>query len=271
MPVPATVQAVLAARIDRLAPEEKGLLQTAAVLGTDVPFAPAAGHCGRARGGAAPQPGAPASGGSFCMRPACFPSRIHLQARPDARGGLRQSPAGATQGLHARLVEAIEALAPTEPRNWGSFGRSPDQVERLAHHALRGEVWDKAVLYCQQAGARAYDRAAFREAVAASSKPSRPSRTCPRTATPRVLAIDLRLALGRRADQLGEYGGTCPVGRGRGPGEGARRSGPAGTGARRYGLVLRITGDLDGAMAASRQALDLAVALGDSALQAQAS
>jgi predicted ATPase len=29
---------VLAARIDRLAPEEKGLLQTAAVLGTDVPF-----------------------------------------------------------------------------------------------------------------------------------------------------------------------------------------------------------------------------------------
>ena len=39
MPVPATGQAVLAARIDRLAPEEKGLLQTAAVLGTDVPFA----------------------------------------------------------------------------------------------------------------------------------------------------------------------------------------------------------------------------------------
>src|SRR5262249_30545226 len=38
MPVPATVQAVLAARIDRLAPEDKRLLQTAAVLGTDVPF-----------------------------------------------------------------------------------------------------------------------------------------------------------------------------------------------------------------------------------------
>src|SRR5262249_48333940 len=35
--VPATVQAVLAARIDRLPPEEKRLLQTAAVIGTDVP------------------------------------------------------------------------------------------------------------------------------------------------------------------------------------------------------------------------------------------
>ena len=34
--VPATVQAVLAARIDRLPPEEKQLLQTAAVIGTEV-------------------------------------------------------------------------------------------------------------------------------------------------------------------------------------------------------------------------------------------
>src|SRR5262249_54821637 len=36
--VPATVQAVLAARIDRLPPEEKRLLQTAAVVGTEVPL-----------------------------------------------------------------------------------------------------------------------------------------------------------------------------------------------------------------------------------------
>jgi class 3 adenylate cyclase len=36
--VPATVQAVLAARIDRLSPEDKRLLQTAAVIGTEVPF-----------------------------------------------------------------------------------------------------------------------------------------------------------------------------------------------------------------------------------------
>src|SRR5262249_44002154 len=35
--VPATVQAVLAARIDRLAPEDKRLLQAASVIGKDVP------------------------------------------------------------------------------------------------------------------------------------------------------------------------------------------------------------------------------------------
>ena len=51
--VPATVQAVLAARIDRLAPEDKRLLQTAAVIGKDVPLSAAAGHCRAARGGAA--------------------------------------------------------------------------------------------------------------------------------------------------------------------------------------------------------------------------
>lgn len=38
MQVPATVQAVLAARIDRLPPEDKRLLQTASVIGTEVPF-----------------------------------------------------------------------------------------------------------------------------------------------------------------------------------------------------------------------------------------
>ncbi|MGH9651516.1 MAG: ATP-binding protein, partial [Terriglobales bacterium] len=37
--VPATVQAILAARIDRLAPDDKHLLQSAAVIGKDVPYA----------------------------------------------------------------------------------------------------------------------------------------------------------------------------------------------------------------------------------------
>src|SRR5687767_11015573 len=36
--VPATVQAMLAARIDRLAPEDKRLLQTSSVVGKDVSY-----------------------------------------------------------------------------------------------------------------------------------------------------------------------------------------------------------------------------------------
>jgi hypothetical protein len=47
--------------------------------------------------------------------------------------------------LHARIVEAIERL---------SADRLPEQVERLAQHAFRGEVWDKAVAYSRQAGTK---------------------------------------------------------------------------------------------------------------------
>ena len=36
--IPATIQAILAARIDRLPPEDKPLLQAASVIGKDVPF-----------------------------------------------------------------------------------------------------------------------------------------------------------------------------------------------------------------------------------------
>src|SRR5881396_1644704 len=85
------------------------------------------------------------------------------------------------------LVEALEALAPE---------RVAEQVDRLAHHAQRGEVWDKAVTYCQQAGTRAYDRAAFREAVIYFEQALQALAHLPEPGDTRVLAIDLRLALG---------------------------------------------------------------------------
>ena len=51
--------------------------------------------------------------------------------------------------LHARIVERLEAL---------DANRLVDQIDRLAHHALRGAVWDKAVAYCRQAGTKAMTR-----------------------------------------------------------------------------------------------------------------
>ena len=136
MPVPATVQAVLAARIDRLPPEDKRLLQTAAVIGTDVPFAllraiadvpEAALHRGLAHLQAA----------EFLYETRLFPEPEytfkHALTHEVAYGSLLLER---RRVLHARLVEALEALAPE---------RVAEQVERLAHHALRGEVWDKAV------------------------------------------------------------------------------------------------------------------------------
>ena len=59
--------------------------------------------------------------------------------------------------LHAHIVEALETLAPRPD------GRA--QVERLAHHALQGEVWDKAFRYSPQAGTKAFASSAYREAI----------------------------------------------------------------------------------------------------------
>ena len=220
------MQAVLAARIDRLPPEEKRLLQTAAVIGTEVPLPllqaiaellEAALHRGLAHLQAA----------EFLYETRLFPDHEytfkHALTHEVAYGSLLQER---RRGLHARLVEALEALAPE---------RVAEQVERLAHHALRGEVWDKAVTYCQQAGARAHDRAAFGEAVAAFDQALQALAHLPEDGDTRVLAIELRLALGGALRRTGRvWAAPRPVGRGRGPGQGARRSGLAGTGAGPY-------------------------------------
>ena len=154
--VPATVQAVLAARIDRLPPEEKRLLQTAAVIGTEVslPLLQAiaelpedALHRGLAHLQAA----------EFLYETRLFPEREytfkHALTHEVAYSSLLLER---RRVLHARIVEALEALA---------GDRLAEQVERLAHHALRGEVWDKALAYCRQAGEKAMARSAYREAV----------------------------------------------------------------------------------------------------------
>ena len=58
--------------------------------------------------------------------------------------------------LHAQIVQVIESLYPD---------RLIEQVERLAHHAVRGEVWEKAFAYLREAGTKAAGRSAHREAV----------------------------------------------------------------------------------------------------------
>jgi tetratricopeptide (TPR) repeat protein len=165
--------------------------------------------------------------------------------------------------LHARLVEALEALAPE---------RVAEQVERLAHHALRGEVWAKAVTYCQQAGTRAHDRAAFREAVAAFEQALQALAHVPENNDTRGRAIEFRFALDRPLLALGEHGRRLIL---LGEAEALARvlddQARLGRVLARLALGRVITGDYDGAMAVGQQALALATELGDSVLQEQAS
>jgi tetratricopeptide (TPR) repeat protein len=192
--VPATVHAVLAARIDRLPPEEKHLLQTAAVIGTDVslPLLQAiaelpeeALHRGLAHLQAA----------EFLYETRLFPDHAytfkHALTHEVAYGSLLQER---RRDVHAHIVEALEALAGDRGTEVAP-GRSPDQVERLAYHALRGEVWDKAVAYCRQAGEKALARSVHHEAVGYYEQALGALPHLPETRATREQAIDLRLAL----------------------------------------------------------------------------
>jgi tetratricopeptide (TPR) repeat protein len=184
--MPPTVQAVLAARIDRLPPEEKRLLQMAAVIGKDVPFAllqaitempEDALRLGLTHLQAA----------EFLYETSLFPELEytfkHALTHEVAYGGILHER---RRALHARIVEVMEQRA---------AGRLAEQVEQLAHHAVRGEVWEKVLLYCRQAGVKALARSANREAVAYFEQALAALTRLPDSRERREQAIDLRFDL----------------------------------------------------------------------------
>jgi class 3 adenylate cyclase/tetratricopeptide (TPR) repeat protein len=195
--IPATVQALLAARIDRLPPEDKRLLQTAAVIGTEVPLALlraiAEGSEEVLRRGLTQLQAA-----EFLYETRLFPESAYT-----FKHALTQQVAYETllqerrRVLHARIVVALEARA-------GDQGA--EQVERLAHHALRGAVWDKAVVYCRQAGEKGMARSAYREAVEYLDQALRALQHLPEQRDTIAQAVDLRLALRSALVSFGDWG-----------------------------------------------------------------
>jgi class 3 adenylate cyclase/tetratricopeptide (TPR) repeat protein len=91
--------------------------------------------------------------GAGPVRTRLFPERKftfkHALTHEVAYSGLLQER---RRGLHARIVEALERLY---------AARLDEQVERLAHHAFRGDVWDNACSYYRQAGAKAMEQSAY--------------------------------------------------------------------------------------------------------------
>ncbi len=154
--VPATVQTVLAARIDRLPPEEKDLLQCSAVIGKDVPFSLLNEIANRSeedlrRGLSSLQ------NAEFIYETSLFPELEytfkHALTYEVAYGGLLQSR---RRSLHGKIVEAIERIYSE---------RLPEHVEKLGIHAFRGDLWDKASEYLSQAADKAALRSANHEAA----------------------------------------------------------------------------------------------------------
>jgi class 3 adenylate cyclase/tetratricopeptide (TPR) repeat protein len=193
--MPATVQAILAARIDRLSPEDKRLLQAASVVGKDVPFTvleaiadlPEAGlREGLAR----------LQSAEFLYEARLFPDLEytfkHALTHEAAYGGVLQER---RRALHGRIVDALERL---------HENRLDEHVEALAHHAFVGEAWDRAVRYLRSSGARAHQRSASREAVTHLERALVALRHTPETPARAAQGIDVRLELRNALLPLGD-------------------------------------------------------------------
>src|SRR5262249_52258987 len=99
--------------------------------------------------------------------------------------------------LHTRIVEAIER---------SHADRLPEYVERLAHHASRGEVWRKALIYLRQAGTKAMSRSAYREAAAWFEQALVALARLPEDRESVAQAVDVRLELRQALSVLNELG-----------------------------------------------------------------
>ncbi len=197
LPVPATVQAVLAARMDRLPAEEKTLLQTAAVIGRDVTLVLLQAITELSEGilrGAL----AHLQTSEFLYEVSLFPEIAytfkHALTHDVAYGSLLHDR---RRVLHARIVETVEQ---TTPDYLGA------QVEQLAYHAIRGEVWEKALQYCHQAGTKAATRSAHRQAVGYFDEALGALEHLPERRDTREQAIDLRFALRAALLPSGNFG-----------------------------------------------------------------
>jgi class 3 adenylate cyclase/tetratricopeptide (TPR) repeat protein len=253
--VPPTIQSVLAARIDRLPLAERQLLQSAAVIGKDVPLALLE---------ATAEPTVTNLAGSLrqlqdaeLIYDVGLPTSLeytfkHVLTHEVAYGTLI---AERRRVIDGRVVTTLEGLYP-EP--------TAEQIERLAHHAFRGEQWDRAVRYCREAGVRAFARSAHRVAVHYFDRALVALGHLPRTVATAELAIDLRLDLRYALMPLGEF---PRVGEHLSEaGNLARETGDQ----RRLGLVsafltnyYHLMGDVDRAIESGREALAIAERIHD--------
>ncbi len=155
--IPPTVQAILAARIDRLAPDHKDLLQTLAVIGTE--FKLGLVHKVAVKPGAELEPmlselqlgefiyEQPASGDiEYIFKHALTPDVAYGSVLNERR-----------RMLHGRIGAALEEIY---------ADCLEDHVAELAHHYSRSANPAKGVEYCLRAVRQSADRGSYAEAVA---------------------------------------------------------------------------------------------------------
>jgi class 3 adenylate cyclase/tetratricopeptide (TPR) repeat protein len=194
--IPPSVLALIAARIDRLAERDKQVLQSAAVIGKDVPAALLVSIVGLPSDDLRTSLGRLQSS-EFLYERSLFPDLEytfkHALTHEVAYSSLLKDR---RRVLHGHIVDAVKAL-------YGD--RVPEHVERLAYHAQQGERWGEAVEYCRQAGHKAMARSANREAVTYFDQALGALANHPDGERALDRAFDIRLDLRSALIPLGEF------------------------------------------------------------------
>jgi predicted ATPase len=185
--IPPTVQGVLAARIDRLAPEEKALLQQLAVIGREFPLSLIRQVI--------PQPEAELyrvlaalQHKEFLYEQPAFPEVEYL-----FKHALTQEVAYNSvlierrKVLHEQTGQAIEQLYPN---------RLEEYYDELAHHYSRSGNTEKAIEYLHLAGQQAMQRSANVKAIAHLTAALDLLKTLPDTPKRPHQELDLQATLG---------------------------------------------------------------------------
>jgi predicted ATPase len=197
--VPASVQAVLAARIDRLSPDDKRLLQCAAVIGYAVPL---------------PLLRAIAGLDDTALREALarlqaaellYETRLYPEVEYTFKHALTHDVAYGTllreqrRVLHAAIVAALETR------------KGDEHAEALAHHAQLGEDWARAARYARLAADRAAALCADAESVALYEQTLEALGRLPDTRDTARAGIDTRLALRAPLWRAGRLDRLAPI------------------------------------------------------------
>jgi class 3 adenylate cyclase/tetratricopeptide (TPR) repeat protein len=184
--IPSTVQTMLAARIDTLPEEEKHLLQAASVIGKDVPYAILAGTTDLPEE-ALRRALSHLQEAEFLYETSLFPELQYTFKHALTHDVAYASLVGdRKRALHAVIVGVMERLY---------ADRLDERVGDLAHHAFRGELWDKAVSYLRRAGHRAVARSASREAIASFERALAALEHVPEDRRTLEAAVDIRSEL----------------------------------------------------------------------------
>ena len=182
--VPATVHAILSARIDRLGEPQKRLLQEAAVIGKDFPFALLQAIAGvqeqdlRAR--------------LHELRSAeyLYESRLFPELEYTFRHSMTREVAYSTL-----LREQTRALHERVATELIRSGRTEEEVEQIAEHAEKGQAWPEAVEYLQRSGEKAFALYANAEAADYFARALAALGNLPRSHATLEQDVDLRFEL----------------------------------------------------------------------------